>query len=46
MGLAPYGEPRFKRLIYKNLIHARDDGSFWMDQSYFNYCAGMTMTSR
>ena len=45
MGLAPYGEPRFKRLIYEHLIHARDDGSFWMDQSYFNYCAGMTMTS-
>jgi carbamoyltransferase len=45
MGLAPYGEPRFKRLIYEHLIHARDDGSFWMDQSYFNYCAGMTMTN-
>jgi carbamoyltransferase len=46
MGLAPYGEPRFKRLIYDHLIHARDDGSFWMDQGYFNYCAGMTMTSK
>jgi carbamoyltransferase len=45
MGLAPYGEPRFKELIYKHLIHVREDGSFWMDQSYFNYCAGMTMTS-
>src|SRR5262249_35609964 len=45
MGLAPYGEPRFKRLIYDHLIHARDDGSFWMDQSYFDYCSGMTMTS-
>jgi carbamoyltransferase len=45
MGLAPYGEPRFKSLIYDHVIHARDDGSFWMDQSYFNYCAGMTMTS-
>ena len=45
MGLAPYGEPRFKRLIYEHLIYARDDGSFWMDHSYFNYCAGMTMTS-
>jgi carbamoyltransferase len=45
MGLAPYGEPRFKRLIFEHLIHALDDGSFWMDQSYFNYCAGMTMTS-
>jgi carbamoyltransferase len=45
MGLAPYGEPRFKNLIYEHLIRARNDGSFWMDQSYFNYCAGMTMTS-
>jgi carbamoyltransferase len=45
MGLAPYGEPRFKRLIYENLIHVRDDGSFWMDQSYFHYCHGMTMTN-
>jgi len=44
MGLAPYGEPRFKDLIYEHLIQVRDDGSFWMDQSYFNYCAGMTMT--
>ena len=45
MGLAPYGEPRFKDLILKHLIHVRDDGSFWMDMSYFNYCQGMTMTS-
>jgi carbamoyltransferase len=45
MGLAPYGEPRFKQLIYEHLIHAKDDGSFWMDQSYFDYCAGMTMTN-
>jgi carbamoyltransferase len=45
MGLAPYGEPRFKELILKHLIHVRDDGSYWMDQSYFNYCAGMTMTT-
>ena len=45
MGLAPYGEPRFADAIRQHLIHVRDDGSFWMDQSYFNYCAGMTMTS-
>src|SRR5499433_3592011 len=45
MGLAPYGVPRFKHLIYKHLIHVQDDGSFSMDMSYFNYCAGMTMTS-
>jgi len=45
MGLAPYGEPRFASLIREHLIHIRDDGSFWMDQSYFDYCAGQTMTS-
>jgi carbamoyltransferase len=45
MGLAPYGEPRFASLIREHLIHVRDDGSFWMDQSYFNYSTGMTMTS-
>jgi carbamoyltransferase len=45
MGLAPYGEPRFKQLILDHLIDVKDDGSFWMDMSYFNYCQGMTMTS-
>jgi len=45
MGLAPYGEPKFKDAIYQHLVDVKDDGSFWMDQSYFNYCAGMTMTS-
>jgi carbamoyltransferase len=45
MGLAPYGEPHFKHLITQHLIDVKDDGSFWMDQSYFNYCAGMTMTN-
>jgi len=45
MGLAPYGEPRFADLIRKHLIHIKEDGSFWMDMSYFNYGAGMTMTS-
>lgn len=45
MGLAPYGEPRFADLIRKHLIHIREDGSFWMDMSYFNYCQGMIMTS-
>lgn len=45
MGLAPYGEPRYKDLILQHLIHVRDDGSFWMDQRYFDYCGGMTMTS-
>jgi carbamoyltransferase len=44
MGLAPYGEPRFARLILDNLIDLKGDGSFWLDQSYFNYCTGLTMT--
>jgi carbamoyltransferase len=44
MGLAPYGEPRFAQLIRDHLIDLKDDGSFWLDQSYFNYSAGLTMT--
>jgi carbamoyltransferase len=46
MGLAPYGEPRFVDLIYAHMLDVKDDGSFWMDQKYFNYCTGLTMTSR
>ena len=45
MGLAPYGEPRFKDLILEKLVDLKDDGSFRMDLSYFNYCQGLTMTS-
>ena len=45
MGLAPYGEPRYVDLIYKHLIDLREDGSFSMDQKYFNYLSGLTMTS-
>ena len=45
MGLAPYGEPRFADLILKDLIDLKDDGSFRMDQSYFEYSQGLTMTS-
>lgn len=45
MGLAPYGEPKFRDLILNNLLQLRDDGSFRMDMSYFNYCQGLTMTS-
>ena len=44
MGLAPYGEPRFERLIREHLIDVRDDGSYRLDQRYFNYCQGLTMT--
>ncbi|MCC7009137.1 MAG: carbamoyltransferase [Acidobacteria bacterium] len=45
MGLAPYGRPVYRDLIEKHLIDVRDDGSFWMDMRYFNYCEGLTMTS-
>jgi carbamoyltransferase len=46
MGLAPYGEPRYAEEILEELIDLKDDGSFRMDLSYFNYCQGLTMTSR
>ena len=45
MGLAPYGRPIYAEKIFDNLIDLKDDGSFWLDQSYFNYCAGLTMTN-
>jgi carbamoyltransferase len=45
MGLAPYGEPRFKHLILDRLIDLKPDGTFRLDQSYFNYCTGLTMTN-
>src|ERR1043166_4831477 len=45
MGLAPYGEPRFRNQILEHLVDLREDGSFRMDMSYFNYCQGLTMTS-
>ena len=45
MGLAPYGEPKFKKLIYEYLIDVKDDGSFRMNMDYFDYCAGSTMTN-
>ena len=45
MGLAPYGEPKYKSLIYEHLIDVKDDGSFRMDMDYFNYPWGLTMTS-
>ncbi|MCB9990631.1 MAG: carbamoyltransferase [Rhodospirillales bacterium] len=46
MGLAPYGEPKYKDLILDNLIDLKDDGSFWLDQSYFDYATGLTMTNK
>jgi carbamoyltransferase len=46
MGLAPYGQPIYAELIRKHLVKIFADGSIWMDQSYFNYAGGLTMTSR
>ena len=46
MGLAPYGEPNYADLILDNIVDLKEDGSFWLDQSYFNYATGLTMTSR
>ena len=45
MGLAPYGQPKFKKLIYEYLIDVKDDGSFRMNMDYFDYCSGSTMTN-
>ena len=45
MGLAPYGEPRYVNLIYDHLLDLAEDGSFWLNPAYFNYCSGLTMTS-
>ena len=46
MGLAPYGKPTYKNLILKNLIDLKEDGSFKLDMSYFNFATGLTMTSK
>ncbi|MGD8671964.1 MAG: carbamoyltransferase [Thiogranum sp.] len=46
MGLAPYGNPAYVDLIMDNLIDVKDDGSFRLDMSYFNYATGLTMTNR
>jgi carbamoyltransferase len=45
MGLAPYGEPKFATLIKDNLIDIKEDGSFSLNMSYFDYCTGLTMTN-
>jgi carbamoyltransferase len=46
MGLAPYGTPKYTDEILDKLLDLKDDGSFRLDLSYFNYCQGLTMTSR
>ncbi len=45
MGLAPYGEPKYIDLILDNLIDLKEDGSFRINQKYFNYATGLTMTN-
>jgi len=45
MGLAPYGEPKYKNIILKELIDLKDDGSFRLNMKYFNYATGLTMTN-
>jgi carbamoyltransferase len=45
MGLAPYGEPKYVDLIYKHLVNLQDDGSFTLNQKYFDYLGGLTMTN-
>ena len=45
MGLAPYGEPRFVDTIRDNLLDIKDDGSYRLDMSYFDYATGLTMTN-
>ncbi|MGE5197258.1 MAG: carbamoyltransferase [Deltaproteobacteria bacterium] len=46
MGLAPYGEPKFSDLIFKELIDLKKDGSFRLNMKYFGYCYGLRMTNR
>ncbi len=45
MGLAPYGQPKYVDVIKEHLIEIKEDGSFWLNQDYFNYCTGLTMTN-
>ncbi len=45
MGLAPYGEPKYAGLIHDHLIDLKEDGSFRLDLSYFDYCTGLRMTN-
>ena len=46
MGLAPYGKPKYKELIIKNLMDLKEDGSFKLNMKYFNYATGLTMTNK
>jgi len=44
MGLAPYGEPKYVKLLKDHLVEIRDDGSLWMNMEYFTYPHALTMT--
>jgi carbamoyltransferase len=44
MGLAPYGEPRFVKQIFERIVDLKPDGTFHLNQDYFDYCTGLTMT--
>lgn len=46
MGLAPYGVPRYTKIIFENLIDVKSDGSFRLDMTYFDYCTGLRMTNQ
>jgi carbamoyltransferase len=46
MGLAPYGEPKYRDLILEELIDIKDDGSFRLNMGYFDYCHKTVMTGR
>ncbi len=45
MGLAPYGEPKYAKLILEHLIDLKPDGSYKLNLEYFDYCTGLTMTN-
>ncbi len=45
MGLAPYGQPKYKDLILSELIDLKEDGSFKLNMKYFGYGAGLKMTN-
>jgi carbamoyltransferase len=45
MGLAPYGEPKYTQKILDTIVDLKTDGSFRLDQKYFDYCTGLTMTN-
>ncbi|MBM2832874.1 MAG: putative carbamoyl transferase [Candidatus Brocadiaceae bacterium] len=46
MGLAPYGEPKYKDLILSEVMDLKEDGSLKLNMKYFNYCSGLTMTNK